>query len=117
MGTWNSRGLRGSTFEELINMTNDIYTEKNLALVQKIPTPKYVVFYNGTQDQPDEQILTLSEAFQKSKASLDKALARIKSTFAAMKAKVEEKQTIQDRHQQRQQICFSRFNGKQVKRS
>jgi len=25
------------------------------------------VFYNGTQDQPDEQILTLSEAFQKSK--------------------------------------------------
>ena len=35
--------------------------------LQKIPTPKYVVFYNGTQDQPDEQILTLSEAFQKSK--------------------------------------------------
>lgn len=33
--------------------------------LQKIPTPKYVVFYNGTQEQPDEQILTLSEAFQK----------------------------------------------------
>ena len=39
MATWNSRGLRGSTFEELINMTNDIYAEKSLALVQKIPTP------------------------------------------------------------------------------
>lgn len=39
MATWNSRGLRGSTFEELINMTNDIYREKSLALVQKIPTP------------------------------------------------------------------------------
>lgn len=25
------------------------------------------MFYNGTQEQPDEQILTLSEAFQKSK--------------------------------------------------
>ncbi|MCM1157566.1 MAG: Holliday junction resolvase RecU [Bacteroidales bacterium] len=39
MATWNSRGLRGSGFEELINMTNDIYAEKSLALVQKIPTP------------------------------------------------------------------------------
>ncbi len=39
MATWNSRGLRGSGFEELINMTNDVYMEKGLALVQKIPTP------------------------------------------------------------------------------
>lgn len=35
--------------------------------LQKIPAPKYVVFYNGTEAQPDEQILTLSEAFQKRK--------------------------------------------------
>ena len=39
MGTWNSRGLRGSSLEELINMTNDVYREKHLALIQKIPTP------------------------------------------------------------------------------
>ena len=39
MGTWNTRGLRGSTLEELINHTNDSYREKNLALIQKIPTP------------------------------------------------------------------------------
>lgn len=39
MATWNSRGLRGSGFEELINMANDIYAQKGLALVQKIPTP------------------------------------------------------------------------------
>ena len=39
MATWNSRGLRGSTLEELINVTNDKYREKKLALVQKIPTP------------------------------------------------------------------------------
>ncbi|MDE6435074.1 MAG: Holliday junction resolvase RecU [Lachnospiraceae bacterium] len=39
MATWNSRGLRGSALEELINMTNDFYRERNLALVQKIPTP------------------------------------------------------------------------------
>lgn len=39
MATWNSRGLRGSTLEDLINLTNELYREKKLALVQKIPTP------------------------------------------------------------------------------
>ena len=39
MSTFNSRGLRGSTFEEFINQTNLIYEENNLALIQKIPTP------------------------------------------------------------------------------
>ena len=33
--------------------------------VQKIPVPKYIVFYNGTKEQPDEQILLLSDLFQK----------------------------------------------------
>lgn len=39
MATWNSRGLRGSTLEDLINRTNERYEEKGLALIQKIPTP------------------------------------------------------------------------------
>ncbi|MCI9539461.1 MAG: Holliday junction resolvase RecU [Lachnospiraceae bacterium] len=39
MATWNSRGLRGSALEEMINYTNDLYKEKHLALIQKIPTP------------------------------------------------------------------------------
>ena len=39
MATWNSRGLRGSTLEELINRTNERYSEMGLALIQKIPTP------------------------------------------------------------------------------
>lgn len=39
MATWNSRGLRGSTLEELINVTNELYRDKGLGLVQKIPTP------------------------------------------------------------------------------
>ncbi len=39
MPTWNSRGLRGSTLEELINRTNEKYAEHALALIQKIPTP------------------------------------------------------------------------------
>lgn len=39
MATWNSRGLRGSFLEELINLTNEKYRNKKLALIQKVPTP------------------------------------------------------------------------------
>jgi len=39
MGTWKTRGLRGSTLEDMINHSNDVYREKHLALIQKIPTP------------------------------------------------------------------------------
>lgn len=39
MATWKSRGLRGSTLEDMINRTNEKYESGNLALIQKIPTP------------------------------------------------------------------------------
>ncbi len=39
MATWNSRGLRGSTLEDFINRTNEIYLDHHLALIQKVPTP------------------------------------------------------------------------------
>ncbi len=39
MATWNSRGLRGSTLEEMVNRTNEKYADNGLALIQKIPTP------------------------------------------------------------------------------
>lgn len=39
MGTWNTRGLRGSALEDIINRSNDSYREKKLALIQKVPTP------------------------------------------------------------------------------
>ncbi|WP_026508644.1 Holliday junction resolvase RecU [Butyrivibrio sp. MC2013] len=39
MGTWTSRGLRGSVLEEMINRTNESYLARGLALIQKIPTP------------------------------------------------------------------------------
>lgn len=39
MATWKTRGLRGSTLEEMINRTNERYLEAGLCLVQKIPTP------------------------------------------------------------------------------
>ena len=39
MATWNSRGLRGSVLEDMINRTNEKYEEAGLALIQKVPTP------------------------------------------------------------------------------
>lgn len=39
MATWNSRGLRGSLLEEMINLTNEKYRDGGLALIQKVPTP------------------------------------------------------------------------------
>ena len=38
-----------------------IYNEK----LVELPFPKYVVFYNGTDDEPEEQELRLSDAFSK----------------------------------------------------
>ena len=32
-------GLRGSGLEHLVNMTNEQYRDRNLALIQKVPTP------------------------------------------------------------------------------
>ena len=39
MATWNSRGLRGSTLEEVINRLIEEYRSNGLALIQKVPTP------------------------------------------------------------------------------
>lgn len=39
MPSWNSRGLRGSTLEEMINLTNEKYRANKLAVIQKVPTP------------------------------------------------------------------------------
>jgi len=39
MGTWGTRGLRGSTLEDLINLSIEKYRDNRLALIQKVPTP------------------------------------------------------------------------------
>ncbi|MBF7096538.1 Holliday junction resolvase RecU [Alkalibacter mobilis] len=38
MPYWNSRGLRGSTLEEFVNLTNEEYMRCGLAVIQKLPT-------------------------------------------------------------------------------
>lgn len=44
-----------------ITKDSDIYGS---ALIQ-IPMPRFVIFYNGTQKQPEQKILKLSDAFEK----------------------------------------------------
>ena len=64
MPTWNSRGLRGSTLEDLINLSNELYREKKLALVQKIPTPITPVRF-------DKQSATITQAFFEKDSTVD----------------------------------------------
>lgn len=46
MGYYRSRGLRGSSLEEYINMTNEKYRDHGIGLIQKIPTPIKAVELN-----------------------------------------------------------------------
>lgn len=42
------------------NNLNAIYSSRLI----RLPTPRYIVFYNGEQKQPERQILRLSDAFE-----------------------------------------------------
>ncbi len=64
MGSWNTRGLRGSMLEELITLTNDLYREKGLALIQKIPTPIKPI-------KIDSATRTISLAYFEKKSTID----------------------------------------------
>ena len=64
MPTWNSRGLRGSTLEDLVNRTNEKYREQKLALIQKVPTPI-------TPIKMDKEHRQISLAYFEQKSTVD----------------------------------------------
>ncbi|MBO5178162.1 MAG: Holliday junction resolvase RecU [Lachnospiraceae bacterium] len=64
MPSWNSRGLRGSALEELINLTNEKYRENKLALIQKVPTPI-------TPIQMDQETRHITMAYFDQKSTVD----------------------------------------------
>jgi len=64
MGYWNSRGLKGSTLENMINLTNDVYREDNLAIIQKVPTPI-------TPVKIDKSKRTITLAYFEQKSTVD----------------------------------------------
>lgn len=64
MPSWNSRGLRGSALEELLNLTNEKYREHKLALIQKVPTPI-------TPVQLDKETRHITLAYFEQKSTVD----------------------------------------------
>lgn len=62
--SWATRGLRGSTLETLINMTNERYMSAGLAVVQKIPTP-----ITPVSQEANTRIIT--KAFYERKSTVD----------------------------------------------
>ena len=64
MAYWNTRGLRGSAFEELINLTNQLYQQYQLAVIQKVPTPITPVEVNNANH-------TITTAFFEKKSTVD----------------------------------------------
>lgn len=64
MGYWNTRGLRGDELEEQINVTNALYAEKQLAVVQKVPTPIKPI-------RIDQEKRTITLAYFEQKSTVD----------------------------------------------
>ena len=84
MGTWNSRGLWGSTLEEFINHTNEKYLEQGLALIQKIPTP-----ITPVQIDKEHRHITLAYFDQKSTVDYIGAVQGIPVCFDAKECHVD----------------------------
>lgn len=84
MPTWNSRGLRGSALEDMINFTIEQYRQAKLALIQKIPTPIKPI----TIDQETRHI-TLAYFDQKSTVDYIGAVQGIPICFDAKESAVD----------------------------
>lgn len=105
MATWNSRGLRGSLLEEMINLTNEKYRDNGLALIQKVPTPITPI----TIDKETRHI-TLAYFDQKSTVDYIGAVQGIPVCFDAKECAVDSF-TLQNIHPH--QVQFMRDFDKQ----
>lgn len=84
MPAWNSRGLRGSTLEELINHSNEKYRTNGLALIQKIPTP-----ITPIQIDKEKHHITLAYFDQKSTVDYIGSVQGIPVCFDAKECKTD----------------------------
>lgn len=84
MSTWNSRGLRGSILEELINRSNEQYREQGLALIQKVPTPITPIKFDK-----ESRHITLAYFEQKSTVDYIGAVQGIPVCFDAKECKTD----------------------------
>ena len=84
MSTWKTRGLRGSTLEEMVNRTNERYREMGLALIQKIPTPITPIEFDK-----EHRHITLAYFDQKSTVDYIGAVQSIPVCFDAKECKTQ----------------------------
>ena len=109
MATWNSRGLRGSTLEEMINSTNEIYQKKGLALIQKIPTP-----IKPIQIEKETRHITLAYFDQKSTVDYIGAVQGIPVCFDAKECHTD---TFPLANIHQHQVAFMKDFEKQIGRA
>ena len=64
MAFWGTRGLRGSAFEELVELTNRLYIQKGAAVIQKVPTPI-------TPIEVDNKARSITRAYFEKKSTVD----------------------------------------------
>ena len=64
MAYWKTQGLRGSAFEDMIDLTNQLYLQRGLAIIQKIPTPI-------TPVEVDNKARTITSAYFEKKSTVD----------------------------------------------
>lgn len=100
MGYWNTRGLRGSTLEEFINMTNDYYMQKGLAVIQKVPTPIKPV-------KIDKENRTITLAYFDQQSTVD-YIGAVQGIPVCFDAKETERQSLPISHIHPHQIEFMR---------
>ena len=100
MATWNSRGLRGSYLEEIINQTNEKYRSQKLGLIQKIPTP-----ITPVRMDKESRHITLAYFDQRSTVDYIGAVQGIPICFDAKECRTD-KFPIQNIHEH--QVVFMR---------
>ena len=64
--------------------------------LQKIPTPQYVVFYNGLKEEPDRQVLKLSEAFQTQGGCLECEVTMLNINYGRNRALMEKCRRLEE---------------------
>jgi recombination protein U len=106
MPTWNTRGLRGSAFEELINFTNDRYRQRGLAVIQKIPTP-----ITPTQLDPNTRLI--SQAYFERQSTVD-YIGVAQGVPLCFDAKATERESLPLQNLHPHQVAFMEaFQGQQ----
>ena len=90
--------IRGLIY--LTKLLEDYIAENKLNLftskLQKLPTPQYIVFYNGTDREPDERILKLSDAFVKDGGCLECEVRLLNINYGHNRALMEKCRRLKD---------------------